>query len=496
MNYLRNLGRALRGKGTSPRMAAGYDAASNKRRLALFQASHEHINSLLAGSGGTLRARSRKVVREDGWASGGIEEWVSQAVGSGIVPHPQHPDKEKRALLKDLWQRWAEEADATGCCSVYGLQALAFRSVLEGGDVFTRLRPRRLSDGLTVPLQLELLEAEHVPLEKNEQMPNGRIIRSGIEFNAINRRIAYHIYRSHPGDSTARQNPITARVAASRVLHQFFVARPGQIRGEPQTVRALIKLWQLAQYDDAELERKKLAAFMAGFITPSEGNELGLQTADSVSETGEDAVTGEAFTKLEPGSFPVIDIPGQITIAQAADVGGSYEPFNRHQLRIIARAMNLSYEQLTGDLSSVNYSSIRAGLIQFRRLCEMVRANVIIHQSCRPTWRAFVEAAVLGGEIQAEDYLKNRRDYLRVNWYAPKWEWVDPLKDAQADIAEVEGGLASRTQKVGERGRDIEELDEEIRRERGSDLLFGASETSRSAVPPSDLERQTTKGGS
>jgi capsid protein len=41
----------------------------------------------------------------------------------------------------------------------------------------------------------------------------------------------------------------------------------------------------------------------------------------------------------------------------------------RQQLRAIAMGMGITYEQLTGDLTNVNYSSIRAGLIEFRRRC-------------------------------------------------------------------------------------------------------------------------------
>jgi capsid protein len=57
------------------------------------------------------------------------------------------------------------------------------------------------------------------------------------------------------------------RVPASEIIHLFRVLRPGQIRGEPWLARALVKLNELDQYDDAELVRKKTAAMFAGFIT-------------------------------------------------------------------------------------------------------------------------------------------------------------------------------------------------------------------------------------
>ncbi len=487
MGYLTTLGRALLGRPTA-RMAEGYDAASTGRRLAGFDASTSHVNTLLASDGDSLRARCRKVVREDAWAEGAITDWVTEAVGEGIVPHPQHSDPTKRALLKDLWSQFADEADPTGASSVYGLQALAFRSALEGGDSFTRLRWRRPADNLVVPLQLQVLESEHVPFAKNETHPNK--ITAGVQFDKLGHRVIYHMLRNHPGDSTSSVNDsATVPVPAKSVMHEYIVQRPGQARGEPMLIRALLKLWFLAQYDDAELERKRLAAFMAGFIEPPvDGDGNMLPTTDTAGT--ESAGDNETFGKLEPGTFPVTPVGGKITIASAADVGNSYEPFWYSQLVKLGRAANLPYFMISGDLGKVNYSSGRLGLIKFRRHCRAIRANTSIHQWSNPTWRAFIDACVLGGHISAADLRANRREYMRVNWHAPKWEWIDPLKDVQADIAEVEAGLSSRTEKVAERGRDIDELDAERERD-GS--ASGVSETSRTAVPRSD-EKEEEEG--
>ncbi|HUT91611.1 MAG TPA: phage portal protein, partial [Thermoguttaceae bacterium] len=133
MGYFKTLGRALVGK----RMSA-YDAASTSRRLATWVATGEHLNSLLTYSGDTIRARSRDSVRQNAWMAAGIDDWVNEAIGTGGIPHPQHSSPEKRARLTELWKRFVDEADAAGSCNLYGLQALAFRGVLEGGETFTR----------------------------------------------------------------------------------------------------------------------------------------------------------------------------------------------------------------------------------------------------------------------------------------------------------------------------------------------------------------------
>ena len=68
--------------------------------------------------------------------------------------------------------------------------------------------------------------------------------------------------------------------------------------------------------------------------------------------------------------------------------------------------------------------------------------------------------------------------YLACAWLPPKWEWVDPLKDARAEIEQIEAGLKSRTQALAERGYDAEQVDAEIAadkaREQSLGLSFGA----------------------
>ena len=87
------------------------------------------------------------------------------------------------------------------------------------------------------------------------------MIRAGIEFDKLGRRVAYHLYRSHPGDGALA--PMsgtggvvggldTVRVPASEIIHLFRPLRPGQIRGTVAAPRALVKLNELDQYDDAE----------------------------------------------------------------------------------------------------------------------------------------------------------------------------------------------------------------------------------------------------
>ena len=100
-----------------------------------------------------------------------------------------------------------------------------------------------------------------LPFEKTGTAANGNRIRCGIEFDFIGRRVAYHFRRRHPGDSTDQRvaMPETVRVPAADVLHIYRPIDAGQIRGLPHIAPAMVRLFLLDQYDDAELDRKKTA---------------------------------------------------------------------------------------------------------------------------------------------------------------------------------------------------------------------------------------------
>ena len=231
--------------------------------------------------------------------------------------------------------------------------------------------------------------------------------------------------------------------------------RPGQIRGEPWLTRALVKLNELDQYDDAELVRKKTAAMFAGFITrmAPEDNLMGESAADAA---------GVALAGMEPGTLQILEPGEDIKFSAPADVGSSYAEFMRQQFRAVAAAMGITYEMLTGDLTQVNYSSIRAGLLEFRRRCEALQHGVLVHQLCRPIWRAWMDQAVLEGAIDLPAYRQDRRSYQAAKWIPQGWSWVDPQKEFNAMKLAIRAGLMSRSEAISGNGYDAEDVDREI----------------------------------
>ncbi|OFW84121.1 MAG: phage portal protein [Alphaproteobacteria bacterium GWF2_58_20] len=438
----------------SPVPAPPYEAAGFGRRLVRWMAGRVGPNNALAGTLDSLRNRSRDLVRKNTYAAAAVERIVANAIGTGIKPQSMVEDEALKAEIQRLWWDWVDEADADGLVDFYGLQSLAMRAVVTGGEAFIRKRPRRAGDGLSVPLQLQVLESEQCPVEKNEALPSGNTVRCGIEFNAIGRRVAYWMWRYHPGDTSGGENRPNelVRVPAEEISHLYIPLRPGQLRGEPWLVRALIKLRDLDAYDDAELLRKKLAAMFVGFIYRPD------PTGQFMNE-GEADDDGISEASLEPGTLQVLKPGEEVKVSEPADVGGSYEAFMRQQARIIATSVGLLYEQLTGDYSTINDRTLRAALHEFRRSCQMWQHHLMVFGMCMPVWRRWLDMAVLSGALKTK---LRGRDLWRVKWTPQAWPYLHPVQDVQSQAMSVRAGFKSRSEVVSEMGYDADVVDREI----------------------------------
>ena len=464
-------------------LVGGFEAGQSGRRLKHFQPARVHLNTLIAAAGADITARARWLVRNNGYAANAIESWAGNVVGSGIKPSSLITDPELKARVQRLWLEWTDESDAEGLTDFYGQQRRAAREVFIAGEVFFRLRPRRPGDGFAVPLQLQMLPAEMLKLARNEPVAGGNVIRQGIEFDRIGRRVAYHFWRRHPGDVTdPGAAGETVRIPASEIIHVIDPVDAGQLRGVSRFAPSIVKLFLLDQYDDAELDRKKVAAMHALFITtPAPAEPF------DVAETDQD---GERTLDLQPGQITMLEPGEEVQTSAPADVGQTYEPFQYRTLLQVSAALGVPYAYLSNDMLKANYSNSRLALLEFRRRVEAYQHAVVVWQFCRRVWDRWMDMAVLSGALDLPDYERRRPEYVACAWLPPKWDWVDPLKDARAEIEQIDAGLKSRTQALAERGYDAEQVDSEIAadkaRERELGLEFGNKANGSKLLAPTD----------
>jgi len=444
-----------------------YGGASQSPRVGPWRPSRQHINSQLAAEAPLLRARIRSLISNTPYGANASETFVAYATGHGIKPSPQNLTLEQKRAVRKAWLKWTDEADADGLTDVYGLQSMAARAMFDAGECFLRRRDRRASDGLSVPIQIQLLEADQLDESYTLAAPGGNAIRMGIEFNHIGKRVAYHFWRTHPGDGTQSGVAVgeRVRVPAEQVLHLFKPLRPGQIRGRPFMTPGMVKLYDLDQYDDAEIIRKKGAAMHMGVVTHAAGQDLtgsGFIQSDGAGGYAEPDSVGTTNVNMEPGTVPVLPEGYDIKFNQPADVGPNYEAFQYRALLALAASMGLPYFDLTGDTSKANYSSLRAAMVAVRRRIEQFQWETLIFQMCRPIYQWWLPVAVMSGALDLPGFLHDPDKFSEVKWMPPPWDWVDPLKDIKADIEAIKMNLKSRSSYIEERGEDPDDVDEEI----------------------------------
>jgi lambda family phage portal protein len=434
-----------------------YEAGSMARRARGWQAPTTSANQAILAHLSTLRDRSRSAVRNDGYAKGAIDKLVSNIIGLGITPLSQARDPQFRQDIQALFLRWTDESDADGLLDFYGQQGLAVRTWLESGESFVRERLRLPEDGLSVPLQLQILEPELCPYTYN-MYGDGLRVRAGIEFDLIGRRTAYYFYPSRPelDDYDASQ---LRRLSADFVIHLFDPIRPGQLRGLPHLTQALIDLYELDKFDDATLLRQQLANMFAGFIT----RPAAVGDAELFHPlTGErlDSQDGKPVLQLEPGIMQELSPGEEVTWSDPPDVGPGYPDFMRQQLYGVAAATGVPYEVLTGDMRGVNDRTVRVLLHEFRRRVQAWQHQIVVFQFCRPVWKAWLDRVFLSGALPIPaEYLTNPEPWSKVSWTPHGWPYLNPVQDVDAQKAAVRDGFKSRAAVVSEQGDDAEAID-------------------------------------
>ncbi len=450
---------------SAPIAPTPFEGASQGRLIGNMRGTSASISTLVSWYGATLRQRAHHLERNNPYATAAPDAFAAYAVGTGIMPSPQTTDVALKGRLVQLWQDWSEESDWDGVLDVYGQQWLSARSAFVAGDCFAVRKSVAPGDFAFLPLRIQLLEADHLALDRNETLGGDVEIRSGIEY-AGGRRVAYHFLKRHPGDMLgARDAGATVRVPAADVIPIFMPRRIGQIRGYSHMSPSMVRMIMFDDYDVNEAARKRFASGSSGYLVTKGGpaaSPLAAEAAANAAAAGEgDSGTGQI--RMEPATISLVEHDGELKFSEPADVGGSYDPFQYRNLTAIGAGMGIPYHVLTGDLREANYSSLRQGQIDFRRRLEPFQHHAMVQGFCRRVWGWFVEAAVLAGAIDVRDFDKRRPEYLRIKWIPPKWEWVDPLKDLNAEKLAVRNGFKPRSEVVEAQGLDPIDVDRRIK---------------------------------
>jgi lambda family phage portal protein len=431
-------------------LARHYEGAANSFRTAGWRKPATDANAAIGPGLAPLRNAVRDLVRNNPYAAGALASIVNETIGWGITAK----SKNRRAMA--LWKAWAETkgCDADGQHDIYGLQKIVLRTIAESGEVLIRRRFRLPGDvdtngrPLAIPLQLQILEPDFLDQAKDGiTTPNGGRIVQGVEFSPIGQRVAYWLFREHPGALQGSFSP-SQRIPAEGVVHLFRGERPGQVRAVSWFAPSLLKWKDLDDYDDATLVKQKIAACLAVFVRDDlDGGGAPLGEPNDAVQPSIDA--------LSPGMVSNLPAGRQISVVEPPRVN-DYADYTDRNLRGVATGLRVLYEGMTGDHRDLSFSAARMSRIAHQPDVDDWRWRLMIPGFCDPAWRWAMETAAIAG-------LLNVAEAPEVSWTPPPLPFIDPSSEGLAIARNVRAGISTMPEELRARGLDPDDVLEEMK---------------------------------
>jgi lambda family phage portal protein len=452
-----------------PLKKRAYAGANQGRLFSDFVASSRSADEEIKGALKVLRNRCRDLTRNNAYARRFINLAKANTVGDRGVTLQVKARNDNGSMdnigndqIEIAWKRWGR----MGQCSVDGkiswvdAQRLFIENLVRDGEVLVRLVKYPNDFGFAI----EFIESDLLDEEYNVQLPNGHRIRMGVELDAFNRPIAYHLFTAHPHDnSTMWMGKSYNRIPAEKMIHAFLPERAMQTRGAPWMSSVIADLKMLHGYREAELIAARVGASKMGFFTSPAGDGF----------TADDMDNKVPIMEAEPATFHQLPAGVEFQQFDPTHPTGAFADFEKAILRGIASGLGVSYTSLANDLEGVSYSSIRQGALEDRDQWKIVQ-DFLIQHFVEPVYRAFLlsimEKTVIN--IPASRFDKFAEATV---FRARGFQWVDPLKEMNASVLGLQNGLLSMQDIANQQGRDVEEIFDQIQAEQEMAQRYGLS---------------------
>lgn len=444
---------------TTARSVLAHYEAAQPTRLRQFQRDRSSQNELVQRSAVAIRTQARFLARNHDIARGALRTIVNNVVGPkgvGVEPQPRRADgsihAEYAAELLEAWRDWCRTPEVTHQMSWSALQRAVVRAWIRDGECYGQLIQGVRADldhGTRVPLSLEMLEADLVPIEYSDE--NKRVVQ-GIERNAWGKPVALHVLKSSPvqlGLPFYAGN--TKRIPWERVLRIANVDHLGQIRGISEFAAIITRLEDIKDYEESERVAAKIAAMLTAYVR--KGN------ADAYQGDGT-STDGPRQIAFQPGM--VIDDLGvgeEIGMIDSKRPNANLITFRQGQLRAVAAGLGASYSSIARDYDGT-YSAQRQELVE-QWVHYATLTDELVGAFVQPVWETFVQTAHLSGVVKMPIDVKEGSHDDAV-YVAQAMPWIDPLKEAEGVRSLVEAGFASEIEVIRKRGANPRDVLEQI----------------------------------
>lgn len=448
-------------------------------------------DSAVIGSHDLMNRRTRDLARNTAQAKRIVSSLVDLIVGTGMQTYswPFAPNElfeivtELESLQDgqlgprltfalesdDLFDEWSNDPrqfDVEGRLSWPEVQRMLLsESALVGTGL---LVGSFVKDYELVPLAYQLLEREQLDESQDRPASEGQNkIIGGLEMDASNRVVAYHVYLDHPHEffgsgqsallgagavlsgGTRRQ-----RIPAERVIDLSLFHRPSASLGASWLDACGQTIWDRDSYMDSEIRSAAIDAVFSFVAKLNDAEQYGALGFDD--DTDDNDAFGNREYKV--GHSPVASIIGtdeSLEMVRQTRPNKDAPAFIKLLDKDTAASTGVSYYSLTGDYEGTNFSSSRAAKLDedmhIRPLQNWFATRSALR--VRKDFNAVAAANGLFKSLSPSEFRRNQRTYQRFDAIGNGRELLDPFKEGEARTTRLRTHLSTFKEECARSGK-------------------------------------------
>ena len=375
--------------------------------------------------------------------------------------------------IEAAWKLYSETSDLcdiAGESTLYDFQVQMINSIVTDGEAFIRKHEVKDDYGL----KLSLVDPLRIPAGRSSFIRPAndmQVYKNGIVLEKdTNKRLYYAVNKDDIYRYSDRIDDATY-VPASQMLHAYlkegFI---GQMRGIPMGHTTFVNLYLTEKYIESAVVNARVSAAKLGWLSKSSDSDEKSPIVDFETDEEGNIIEDEDGNPIPIDPIANADIstnPGTVNWLpdgynfQGWDTDYPHEQFGdftKVANRRTASGFAVPYADMTGDLSDVNYSSIRQGALEIRENYKMLQKMIVwILDKIYFEW---LINALMKGMIVVNGRILSVADidtYYKPQWTPRRWPWIDPQAESRANQTAVQTGVRSVSQIIREMGGDPDE---------------------------------------
>lgn len=463
-------------------------------------------------------ARGRDMLMNDGYTTGAVAIHKDSIVGSQyrlnarpnwrVLGATEGWAEEFSRVVEDRFHLIAESEacwlDAARKNTLTGMIRLAVGGFVYTGEVLATAE--WLDRDPTRPLKTAIQMISPDRLRNPNDEADTRTLRRGVESGFYGEPLAYHIRLSHPTEwydlkaMLSKRVPTATKWGRKQCIHIIEQQFPDQSRGIADMVAALKVMRMTKKFSEVTLQNAVVNASFAAAIE----SELPSQDIMAAMGGGTDnphlgyidsylTALGQYIgagrnVQIDGAKIPVFFPGTKLNLKPMGTPGGVGSDFHESLLRHVAAALGVDYESLSRDFSKSSYASNRASMAVTGRFMQ-ARKKSVADRLANNIYALTLEEEISSGNVplpsgkdRSHFYEKLMKEaYTQASWIGAGTGQIDELKETQAALMRIKGGLSTYEIEISKLGGDWRERFEQRAREDGVigklNLVFGLDAT-------------------